>query len=226
MASGSSSLVIASLAAIVAAALGPRITGPHDRAAGAPFVYTPPEGFVPASEENTRAILGQIVGGQRAWVHPVSLLDLYTPNITLTHTNHGGLVADDEIAKLAGGMPDMFAQSGVTWKEVRHDARLRGDGTRVALILGDCTKGVLHYRSMQMAFPDDAGTSIVTASFPADAAARWEPLMEASMVTATGVALRVVPPENWMYVAWGLGGGILAFLAMGLTRRGPKAAAG
>ena len=226
MANGSSSLVVAALAAVVAAAIGLRALGPQDRAAGAPFTYTPPEGFTPATEDNTKAILGSIVGGQRVWIYPGNMLDLYTPNITLTHSSKSGLVDDEELAKLARGMPQVFRDAGIIWTEVRHDTRLRPDGARVALILGECTKGALHYRAMQMAFPDDTGTSIVTASFPVDTAARWEPLMEATMATATGVAVRVRPPPNWLYVAWAAGGGLLALLAMGVVRRRHTPSAG
>ena len=225
MAYGSSSLIVAALAGILAAGIGPRVFGPQDRAAGAPFVYTPPQGFAPATEDNTKAILGSIAGGQKVWIYPGNLLELYTPNITLTHTTKGGLVDGEEIAKLARGMPEVFAQSGITWREVRHETRLRPDGARVALLEGECVKGALHYRAVQMAFPDDTGTSIVTASFPVETAARWEPLVEATMITASGVAVRVSPPENWLYAAWGGAGAILAFLTAGLVRRKPAVSA-
>lgn len=222
MAASSSPLIVAALAAIACAALGPRLVGPRGRPAGAPFAYTPPQGFVSATDGNHTPASAGIASGQKAWVYPGSILDAYTPNITETHTSKEGLADEAEIATLVRGMPNVFARSGITWNEVRHETRTRPDGTRTAVIIGDCTKSTLHYRAMQMVFPDDTGTSIVTASFPVEGASRWEPQLDATMASATGVALRVPPPANWLYVAWGLGGGILAFLAAGVASKRPR----
>ncbi len=224
MATGAPSLVVVALVAIVSGAVGPRLAGPQDRSGGAAFAYMPPAGFAEGTEDNQKSILGSIVGGQRVWVYPGNVLQPYTPNITLTHSSRGGFVDDADIANLARGMPEVFASSGVTWTEVRHENHLRPDGARVALLEGDCLKGELHYRSVQMAFPDDTGTSIVTASFPTATAARWEPLIEASMNSATGVAFHASPPAAWVYLAWVLAGAIVAFLVLGLVRHNPGAA--
>jgi hypothetical protein len=120
---------------------------------------------------------------------------------------------------LAQGMPAMFLQSQTTWSEVRHEVHKRPDGARVGVIVGDAEKGALHYRMMQIVFPIDKGTAIVTASFPHDDAARWEAPTLASIDDAKGVATRVPPPEGWMYVAWGLGGGVIAYLVLALRKK-------
>jgi hypothetical protein len=77
-------------------------------------------------------------------------------------------------------------------------------------------------RKLQLMFPDDDGTSIVTASYAIDQAARWEPLFEATIGKARGVATRVASPPLVTSAAWGLSSGILVWLAMGLVRRRAK----
>jgi hypothetical protein len=76
-------------------------------------------------------------------------------------------------------------------------------------------------------FPDDLGTSIVTAQFAEEEAAKWEPLFEASIDTASGVATRVPAAPPWMMFAWAGAGGVLGWLvsAMLATRTAAPAPA-
>jgi hypothetical protein len=58
-------------------------------------------------------------------------------------------------------------------------------------------------------FPKNTGTAIVTALYPTDEASRWEPMFEATIARARGVATRVPPVAPWLYGAWGSAGSIL-----------------
>jgi hypothetical protein len=204
--------------AMVVGFVGPRLSSPQDRAAGAPFVYTPPDGFVPARADEI-ALAGPSV--QKVWVFRDEGAR-YTPTVTLMHTEKGGHVEEADLFVLAQGMPQVFQQSGVTWSELRHQTRIRPDGAHVGLIEGESVKGLLKSRVQQIVFPDDKGTSIVTATFPTDDAARWEPQFDASIANATGVATRVSGPPPWLYALWAAGGAILGYLAMALGVRGKK----
>ena len=93
----------------------------------------------------------------------------------------------------------------------------------VGVIEGASTKGDLHYRSLQLAFPDDTGTSIVTASFPDHAtandpraAAEWNAAFEQTIDSAKGVAFRAPPPPGYTYLAWGGAAALITFLAFAL----------
>ena len=204
--------------AVVLGFTGPRVFGPQDHAANAPFAYTPPEGFTPAKDQTLETVLGGSSGIQKVWVfeQPGALT---TPNITVTHTEKSPRVEEADLADLARGMPAVFAQSGGNWTEVRHETRVRPDGSRVGLIDGENRHGEIKSRVMQLVFPEDKGTAIVTATFAADQAAQWEPKIDASIAASTGVATRVPPPSPWLYVGWGVGGGVLAYLLLALGAR-------
>jgi hypothetical protein len=213
---------VALLVAVLVGALGPRLVAPADRAAGGPFEYAPPEGFVPAGDQNAKILSGSVVGAQRAWVRPpanLALVPKYTPNVSLVHTDKAAPVEDVQLAALAAGMPALFAQSGTTWTEVRHTVHARPDGARVGIIEGAATKGDMKYRVLQIAFPEDSGASIVTASYPTEEAEKYGAAFEQSIDGAKGVAFRAPPPPASSYFVWGAAAGVLTLLAMGLRVR-------
>jgi hypothetical protein len=213
---------------VTAAAIGPRVTSASDKPAAEAFAYTPPDGFVPAGEDVSHTLEGAVHGAERAWVKPTppSLLGApkYRPNVSLVRSPKIAPVDEAELVALAAGMPQVYAGSGTTWKEVRHATHVRPDGARVGVIEGAAQKGRLEYRSLQIAFPENEGLSIVTASFPESEAATWDDAFEKSIDAARGVAFRAPPPAPWAYAAWGVGAAVLAFLAMGL-RVGKRATA-
>jgi hypothetical protein len=205
------------LVAVISGFLGPRFTSPQDRAAGAPFDYAPPEGFLPVAASNPADKDG------RAWAFSDPGART-TATINVTHTKQRGPIEDADLAALAKGMPAVFKETGVDWTEVRHEARVRSDGAHVGLIEGACERGALKYRVVQLVFPDDAGTSIVTASFSSEDAARWEPQIEATIASTTGVAFRFPPPPGWMFAAWAAVGAFAVAIATALSRRAKTAA--
>jgi hypothetical protein len=204
---------------LVAAFVGPRLSSPQEKAAKAQFEYLPPAGFTEAQADAYGSTFGGGRSGvQRAWVHS-ELGAVYRPNITLLTTPKASKVDEPDLMTVARGMPAIFLQSQTTWTEVRHAMHVRPDGARVGVIVGDAEKGPLHYRMMQIVFPIDLGTAIVTASFPFADAARWEGPIEASIDEAKGVATLVSSPPAWTQLAWGLGAAVLAYLVLALRRR-------
>jgi hypothetical protein len=194
---------------LVAAFVGPRLTAPQDRPAHAPFEYTPPAGFTETKPE------GSV---EKAWAYS-ELGATYRPNITLLTTNKTSKIDEPDLLTLARGMPAIFLQSQTAWTEARHETHVRPDGARVGVIVGDAEKGTLHYRTLQIVFPTDAGTAIVTASFPMADVGRWESATLASIDDAKGVAFHAPPAPSWMYVAWGVGGAVIAYLALALRKK-------
>ena len=150
------------------------------------------------------------------------------PSVVLTHTEKQMSVEERDLAKLAEDMPAVF--ENCSWVHRRHELRTRSDGARVGIIEGDCDHDIelshlglppktIKQRKLQLMFPDDAGTTIVTASYPTEQATRWEPLFEATIAKAKGVATRVPPPPPWMYLAWGGAGLVLGWLAGALLAK-------
>ena len=210
--------------ALALAVVGPRLTAPTDREAGEPFAYEPPEGFVEAKDA-AKGLLE--ASGDRTWVHQTMAPQGFAPKISLTHVGSRSTVEEADLAKAVAGMPEAFEQGGVTWKHRRHEVRIRPDGARVGLIEGDCVKRLeeevlpglpaeQHFRAVQLLFPDDRGTSVVKAYYGSAEATTWEPLVEATIGKARGVATRVPPPPPWLYGAWGLGGAVLGWLGASL----------
>jgi len=225
------------LGAIAFGFLGPLATAPHDKKAGAPFAWDVPEGFseshaeismldpTPKHEEGTLYRLTDAAGHS------------FVPRAQLTHSANETPVEETDLAQIAAGLPETFAKAGVDWVPRRHETRVRPDGARVGLIEGECTrrvseglpfltKGVaadVHFRKLQLVFPDDAGTSIVTIDYGSDEATKWEPIFEATIARSKGVATRVPPAPAWMYGAWGAGGLVLGWLGASLL--GSRAAA-
>ncbi len=225
--------ILVVVVSLVAAAVGPRVVGARGRAGGEPFTYEPPEGFVAGRDPKAEQ------EGARVWVYadktegtPFAERKASVTRIVLTHSSKEMSVEEVELAKLAEEMPKAF-EGLCTWKYRRHEMRVRADGARVGLVEGDCERDVdlralglpataLASRKLQLMFPDDTGTSIVTASYPTDEATRWVPLFEATIARARGVALRVPPPPPWQHFAWGAAGALLAWLGTALVSRPPK----
>jgi hypothetical protein len=225
-------LIACSLLAVLAAVLGPRIVGPQNRSAGAPFAYEPPDGFVPAKDVKSADVEGASVwmleGAERKSFDG-SLADLraFSTRIILNHSNKEMSVEETDLAKLVAEMPKAF-EGACSWSHRRHELRSRSDGARVGLIEGDCNRedelsglGLpsqpVKMRKLQLMFPDDTGTSIVTASYPADEAARWAPLLEATIGKARGVATRAPTPAPWTHAAWAAAGAVLGWFATALV---------
>lgn len=228
-------LVVCIVFAVVVAFLGPRLTGPRSRTAGTPFVYEPPQGFVEAQSP-----VGAEVGeGVKIWTFgdvgktnfdgsPVDGTAGLT-RIVLHHSDKEMSVEEADLAKLAEEMPKAFEQS-CDWVHRRHELRTRSDGARVGMIEGDCDHDIdlrtlgmpaqkIRSRKLQLMFPDDHGTSIVTASYPTEQASRWEPLFEATIGKARGVATRAPAPAGLSYLAWAFAGAVLGSLASALVER-------
>jgi hypothetical protein len=215
-------LVVAAVAAFV----GPQATSAHDRPAGGPFVFTPPDGFEPARDDLVKSALGTPPDGmQKVWVF-VEPGAAATPNITLTFTDQSPQLEDEDLRALAAGMPAVFSPMGSTWTEVRHEARRRADGARVGILDGALVRGASKKRVLQIVFPVDKGAALVTATVPADEIGKWEPKLDASIASATGVAVRAPRPGSWLYVAWGLAGGVLTYLTVALFSRKKPASGG
>lgn len=201
---------------VLFAIVGPRLLSPQDRSAGRPFGYVPPDGFVARpSPEGSSA-------DAKLWVFAASEGASFVPRVVVTHSSLGGTVEGEDLGRLASGMPKVFSDSGISWALRRQETRTRADGARVGVLEGDCVRALpveTRYRVLQLVFPDDQGSSIATASYPAEEANRWEPLFEASIARAEGVAVRVPPPPAWLYVASGVAGLVLGALTVALVAR-------
>jgi hypothetical protein len=223
--------------ALLTAIVAPRLLGPRSRPADAPFVYTPPDGFVEKkassfSRRGARDPAPATTDGMKVWVFEEDAENALNGNdvrAILHHSSKEMSVEEADLATLALEMPKAFEDS-CSWVHRRHELRTLASGARVGLIEGDCTRDVelgslglppqkVRARKLQLMFPDDSGTSIVTASYPIDHAARWEPLFEATIGKARGVATRVPAPPFFVQVAWGFAGAVLGWFALALVGR-------
>jgi hypothetical protein len=212
-------LVVAGFVGVIAGAIGPRVLAAPDRPGGA-FEYVPPPAFVESAEAT--ATLGRTaIGGQRAWVAQAATPGGYTPNVTFTHAADAAPQDTREVAALAHRMVLLFASSGLDWAETRELVHVRPDGARVAVIEWTHARegSGAAFRMMQMAFPDGAGSSIVTALFPDEDAAKWERDFAATLDTAKGLAFRAPPPPLWTYAAWGVGAAVAIWGALSALAR-------
>ncbi|MEO7109888.1 MAG: hypothetical protein ABI183_05580 [Polyangiaceae bacterium] len=191
-------------------ALGARFTAVSEVPAGKPFSYVPPATFKPIS---IPANLNADNSVNRIWVEPTAMSKL-DPRISLSHAPQEAQIDDMSLGGIAQGMPALYEKSNGTWTEERHVAHLRPDGARVGLIVGDLrTTDELHLKTMQLIFPDDTGTSIVTASFDRVSSQRLVPEIEKSLDTADGVKKLGKKPKDNMYYAYFIGALIFAILA-------------
>lgn len=206
--------------ALASALVGPLLSAPQGKKAGAPFVYEPPEGFT--RREANDAIVWTL--DERG----AATKSVQTTSAVVTHSAKTMSVEEADLASLTQEMATVFADC--RWVHRRHELRTRADGARVGVIEGDCDKEVdlaalglpaktIKTRKLQLMFPDDSGTSIVTVSYPTDQATRWEPLFEATIAKASGVATRVPPPPSWMYAAWAVAGLVIAWLVTALVAK-------
>jgi hypothetical protein len=209
-------------AAIGAAALamvGPRLSAGREVPAGEPFVYTPPEGFVPANEQVTTTLLGEPASGEKIWVYP-GVLQKMVPRIALTDTQSRGGVDPMSLQQLAAGMTALYAKSGISWVPIRDEVKRRADGVKVGLIEGECTKADSpRFRVVQMIFPDDHGTHIAIASYSLEDAPKWEAPVLATIDSARGIRRLPDPPAPWMFGAWAAAGALLGFVLATLRER-------
>ncbi|MFO0742553.1 MAG: hypothetical protein U0270_42160 [Labilithrix sp.] len=228
--------IVVLIVALLFVVVGPLITSPRGKSAGTAFVYEPPEGFKHPTEKVKGA------EGAEVWVFEEGSTtgpfnnparNPNPPTIVVTTTAKEMSVEERDLAKLVEDMPSAF--EGCTWVHRRHELRTRADGARVGMIEGDCDKEVdltafglpsktIKQRKLQLMFPEDEGTAIVTASYLTEHASRWEPLLEATIGKAKGVATRTPAPPQWMYGAWGLAGVVIAWLATALVSRQKPAA--
>ncbi len=199
---------------------------PHDKSAGEPFQWDPPPGF----DEIKGGFAVDTESPGRKWRLADATGHQFVPRVILTHSSKTMAIDEPELARIAAGMPEEFRSSGLTWAERRHETRVRPDGARVGLIEADCERPpengplllgrpdvVVKFRKLQLVFPDDEGTSIVTADFAEEEAMTWEPIFEASIAKAKGVATRVPSPPSWVFVGWGAAGLVLGWLASALV---------
>jgi hypothetical protein len=218
---------------VVVAVVGTRLSAPHDRKAGEPFVYEPPAGFTLVTEDPAKAV-NEETSGERQWTHPPKNANGVQPRVHLSSSNKGGTVEAADLQRISDGMPSILEPNGVTWKEVRRETRTRADGARVGVIEGDCTKKVetsllggppttVRYQRLLFVFPTDEGSAVVTAVYGRDESPVWQPGLDATIASARGVAVRVPPPPGWMYFAWGGAGLVLGWLTLSLLgRREPR----
>lgn len=134
-----------------------------------------------------------------------------------------------DLSKLASGMPDVFRASGVAWTFANVETRERPDGVRFGIIEGNATKKAgregadlgVSYVVRQFVFPDDSGTSIVTASYPRDEMSKWQAVFDAAALSASGAARRAPGVPVSTTLMWGAGGTVLAILLV-LAMNGKK----
>lgn len=206
-------LILAFCAAVTA--IGVQVSTISDVPANKPFSYVPPQTFHPISMP---ANLNADDSVERLWVEPTTVSKL-DPRITLSHTEQRPPIDDGALETMASGMPALYEKSHGTWTEDRHVVHVRPDGARVGLIVGDLvTVDAAHVKTVQMIFPDDAGTSIVTASFDFVSAERLVPEFEKSLDVADGVKKLGKKPKNTVYYAYFFGALIFALGAQAIFR--------
>lgn len=222
-------VLIVTLAFLV---VGPMLTSARPKSAGTAFVYEPPEGFKPVRAARFDEASAQVWSYEEPSMTPAARgITPNPPQAVLTHSTKQMSVEEADLAKLTEDMASAF--EGCHWVHRRHELRTRADGARVGLIEGDCDHELdltpfglpaktIKQRKLQLMFPDDEGTSIVTGSYLTEQASRWEPLFEATIGKAKGVATRTPAPPPWMYGAWGAAGLVLGWFASALVNRGDK----
>lgn len=195
--------------ALACALLGSHFGATPEMAAGAPFAYVPPQGFIPV-DLSTKLDSSVI----KAWIEPSILARSLDARITLSHSSHVADLGEAALSAISAGMPALYAKSQGQWTEERHLVHHRPDGASVGLIVGALTTADgVSMRTMQMLFPDDTGSSIVTASFETSLNQRMTPEIEKSMDDATGVKKLGKSASSSIILAWALGGLLFAIAA-------------
>lgn len=220
-------VVLSVIVAGVFAMAGPSLTSPGERAAGEPFALEPPPGFVEESGASVAALTGQ---GGRVWIREGDESAVPARFFVITSRDRSH-VEGTPLRAVAVSLSTALRESGVEWVDARIETRTRSDGALVGLVEGACTKKVetvrgptsIAYQRLNLVFPTDEGTAIVTAMYGKEAAARWEPIFEAKIGEAKGVAIRRAPPPPWHYVAWAAAGLVLGWLGVGLLDARPRA---
>lgn len=228
--------LVALVIGITIALVGPRLFGDQSKPASEPFAYVPPDGFVAKSAVGSAKAAD--TPGAKAWELPASDPGkLPTALIVVHHTAVNMQVDEPSLGKMSQEMAPVFEDC--TWEHSRHEMHMRSDGARVGLIEGDCwaeidltavggEKKRVETKKLQLIFPENEGSSIATISFPKEQAAKLEPVFEATMDRAKGVATRVPMPPIWEYGAFGVAGLVLGrlFAALVLKKKdddpGPK----
>ncbi len=220
--SGRAIVVVVTLAF---AFVGPRLVQKGDAPAGAPFEYSPPPEFTHVADKSG-------ITDPNTWVYaPAAPASKFPPRYSVSHTKSSGLVEPGDLAKIASGMPEVFRSSGITWSYSRSETRERADGARYGMIEGSATKATkdgpelgVNYVVRQFVFPDDEGTSIVTASYPRDEMSKWEATFDAAALSAKGVARKAPGVAASAFLMWAGGGAVLGALLvmMFLGRKSPS----
>ena len=215
----------------LAAAYGPRFTRTTSRPAGVAFGYTPPPDFNSADPAKLAEIQAAAPAIRGAWVVANVTAGLAKPSVSLLHAPRMAGVEMTELEAIAEGMPALLAASGETWRTERVSRETRSDGTSVGWIEGACSKGDQGYHTIELVFPDDDGTSFVTATLPDPSAGStagssteakletWDAEFLETVQAATGVARRAGAPPWWVRVAWAGGVALLVLLASGIVDR-------
>lgn len=209
-------LLVALVVAATFALAGPRLIGPRSRSASEPFAFVPPDGFVETKAASTRVD----ASSARAWELPDEP-PRSRPSVVVHHTAVAMQVDEASLAKMVAEMPQAFEDC--TWVHRRHETRERPDGARVGLIEGDCNREIdlsaaglpsikASSRKMQLVFPENEGSSIATISYPTEHADRYQPVFEATIGRAKGVATRVPSPPTWQWIAWAAAGLAIGWL--------------
>ncbi len=213
--------------AVGAAVLGPRLTMPEERLAGAPFAYVPPADFA----EETTPSPGRRADVTHVWRYVGSRPGGDpAPSINRVHSGSRATVEPADMLRVASEMPASQKAAGVEWTLLRSGTRDRPDGARVGFMEARVVQEGRPHRALQLAFPEDTGMSIVSATYtdadegPGASAGSWAATVLDTIATATGVARRVPPPPSWVNAAWAAGGLAVGALVHLLRSRRPAKA--
>ena len=236
MSTRASRWLLATVLFLLFAIAGPRLSLPPDRKAGAPFEYVPPVGFAVDADDGGKTLSGGVPGLRKTFRYIGPGSASFKPVVGWNLVPDRGSVEPDDMNRVARGMPGLFAPQGEEWTLVRTSTHVRPDQGRVGVIVGSVTrKDNVSYQTMQLAFPVDDGTALVTAKYPLTEAGAWTPVFEGTIDNAKGVAQRAQEPSLGTRLGFGAPGALLGVaLAVlmrsrkpGLPKSGlPKASAG
>lgn len=227
MSSRASRLLLALVLFALFALVGPRLALPEGRKAGAPFEYVPPVGFALDTNDGGKTLSGSVEGLRKTFRYMGPGSSSFKPVVAWNLVPDRGTVEPEDMARVARGMPALFAPQGEEWTLVRTFTRERPDHARVGGIVGAVTrKDNVAYQIMQLAFPVDEGTALVTAKYPVTEAGAWGPVFEGTIDNAKGVALRPQEPEAGTRIMFGAPGALLGLALawlLGARKMAPSA---